>query len=226
MHRLASAGLDALTEVYRPHGFNLGWNIGRVAGAGIEDHVHLHVVPRWNGDTNFMPVLGDVKVLPEALLETGRRLRAAWKAAMTELPLHAGGCLCGGVRYELDQPPVVGGLLPLHALPAPDRDGGGDLGPDRPRLAARRRRRGARPLLGARRRWLREVLLQRVRRRALVGPPDRPRPSVRSAWERSTATRASAPSTGSSSRTPRPGSRYPTTACRATRSDVPSPDFS
>jgi ATP adenylyltransferase len=79
VHRLASAGLDALGAVYQPHGFNLGWNIGRVAGAGIEDHVHLHVVPRWNGDTNFMPVLGDVKVLPEALLETGRRLRAAWK---------------------------------------------------------------------------------------------------------------------------------------------------
>src|SRR4029077_18262707 len=58
VHRLASAGLDALTEIYAPHGFNLGWNIGRVAGAGIEDHVHLHVVPRWNGDTNFMPVLG------------------------------------------------------------------------------------------------------------------------------------------------------------------------
>jgi ATP adenylyltransferase len=80
VHRLASAGVDALTEVYRAQGFNLGWNIGRVAGAGIEDHIHLHVVPRWSGDTSFMPVLGDVKVLPEALLETGRRLRAAWKA--------------------------------------------------------------------------------------------------------------------------------------------------
>jgi ATP adenylyltransferase len=81
VHRVASAALAALTEVYRPHGFNLGWNIGRVAGAGIEDHVHLHVVPRWNGDTNFMPVLGDVKVLPEALIETGRRLRGAWKSS-------------------------------------------------------------------------------------------------------------------------------------------------
>ena len=80
VHRLASAALAALAKVYAPHGFNLGWNIGRVAGAGIEDHVHLHVVPRWNGDTNFMPVLGDVKVLPEALLETARRLREVWQS--------------------------------------------------------------------------------------------------------------------------------------------------
>jgi ATP adenylyltransferase len=70
--------MDALRGEYAPHGFNLGWNIGRVAGAGIEDHVHLHVVPRWNGDTNFMPVLADVKVLPEHLDESARRLRAAF----------------------------------------------------------------------------------------------------------------------------------------------------
>jgi ATP adenylyltransferase len=75
IHGLAARGMDALRAEYAPHGFNLGWNIGRVAGAGIEDHVHLHVVPRWNGDTSFMPVLGDVKVLPEHLLETARRLR-------------------------------------------------------------------------------------------------------------------------------------------------------
>src|SRR5215475_8282067 len=68
IHALAARGMDALRAEYAPHGFNLGWNIGRVAGAGIEDHIHLHVVPRWNGDTSFMPVLGDVKVLPEALL--------------------------------------------------------------------------------------------------------------------------------------------------------------
>ncbi len=76
VHALASRGLDALRAEYAPHGFNLGWNIGRVAGAGIEDHVHQHVVPRWNGDTSFMPVLGDVKVLPEHLLRTAERLRS------------------------------------------------------------------------------------------------------------------------------------------------------
>jgi len=80
IHRLAAAGIEALRAVYAPHGFNLGWNLGRVAGAGIEDHVHQHVVPRWNGDTSFMPVLGDTKVLPEHLLRTAERLRAHWAA--------------------------------------------------------------------------------------------------------------------------------------------------
>jgi ATP adenylyltransferase len=75
VHRLGAAGVEALRTEYAPHGFNLGWNLGRVAGAGIEEHVHLHVVPRWTGDTSFMPVLADVKVLPEALAETARRLR-------------------------------------------------------------------------------------------------------------------------------------------------------
>ena len=78
IHRLAVAGIDALGRVYGPGGFNLGWNLGHIAGAGIADHVHLHVVPRWSGDTNFMPVLADVKVLPEHLLETRDRLRSAW----------------------------------------------------------------------------------------------------------------------------------------------------
>jgi ATP adenylyltransferase len=67
VHRLATRALAALRETYAPEGYNLGWNLGRVAGAGIVDHVHLHVVPRWGGDTNFMPVLADVKVLPEHL---------------------------------------------------------------------------------------------------------------------------------------------------------------
>ncbi len=78
IHRLAARGVAALRGEYSPHGFNLGWNLGRTAGAGIVDHLHLHVVPRWNGDTSFMAVLGDVKVLPEHLLETARRLRAAF----------------------------------------------------------------------------------------------------------------------------------------------------
>ncbi len=81
IHRLASAALAALAETMRPQGFNLGWNLGRIAGAGIVDHVHLHVVPRWAGDTNFMPVLADTRVLPEALEETRAKLAAAWPAA-------------------------------------------------------------------------------------------------------------------------------------------------
>jgi ATP adenylyltransferase len=78
IHRLAAGGLGALTETMRPQGFNIGWNLGRIAGAGIVDHVHLHLVPRWAGDTNFMPVLADLKVMPEALADTRRKLAAAW----------------------------------------------------------------------------------------------------------------------------------------------------
>jgi ATP adenylyltransferase len=78
IHRLVQAGITALAEAYGPQGYNLGWNLGRVAGAGVLDHVHQHVVPRWAGDTNFMPVLADVKVLPEHLSESRRRLADAW----------------------------------------------------------------------------------------------------------------------------------------------------
>jgi ATP adenylyltransferase len=78
IHSLAASAMGALAQEYEPQGFNLGWNLGRIAGAGITDHVHQHVVPRWAGDTNFMPVLADVKVLPEHLLETARRLRGSW----------------------------------------------------------------------------------------------------------------------------------------------------
>jgi ATP adenylyltransferase len=78
VHRLSLQALAALRSIYRPDGFNLGWNLGRAAGAGIDQHVHLHVVPRWGGDTSFMPVLADVKVLPEHLLETRRRLEDVW----------------------------------------------------------------------------------------------------------------------------------------------------
>jgi len=75
-------GLTALAEraleaEYRPHGLNYGANVGRVAGAGYPGHLHLHVVPRWNGDTNFMPTIGETKVLPESLARTWMRLLAA-----------------------------------------------------------------------------------------------------------------------------------------------------
>ncbi len=66
--------LRLLREVLKPDGFNIGVNLGRVAGAGLEDHLHIHVVPRWNGDTNFMPVIAETKVLPEALEDTYKKL--------------------------------------------------------------------------------------------------------------------------------------------------------
>jgi ATP adenylyltransferase len=78
IHRFATQAMGALAQTFSPQGYNLGWNLGRVAGAGVVDHVHLHVVPRWVGDTNFMPVLADVKVIPEHLTETRRKLAHAW----------------------------------------------------------------------------------------------------------------------------------------------------
>ncbi|HLZ22564.1 MAG TPA: HIT domain-containing protein [Ktedonobacterales bacterium] len=74
----AQQSLAMLHAAIHPHGFNMGINQGTAAGAGIADHVHLHIVPRWNGDTNFMPVLADVKVMPDFLANTYRQLKAHW----------------------------------------------------------------------------------------------------------------------------------------------------
>ena len=71
---------NALTSVMKPDGFNIGLNLGKVAGAGVLGHLHIHVVPRWLGDTNFMPVLGNTVVVPEALREVASKLRAALAA--------------------------------------------------------------------------------------------------------------------------------------------------
>jgi ATP adenylyltransferase len=77
-HSLMVLCQDVLREVCSAQGFNIGWNIGQVAGAGIADHIHLHVVPRWQGDTNFMPVLADVRVVPQHLDTTWNHLRRAF----------------------------------------------------------------------------------------------------------------------------------------------------
>jgi len=74
MMLLVQRCIRALQRSLKPHGFNVGFNLGKAAGAGIDDHVHLHIVPRWEGDTNFLPVLADTRLIPEALEETYRRL--------------------------------------------------------------------------------------------------------------------------------------------------------
>ncbi len=77
MHKAAVLVMEAIREEFKPHGFNVGLNLGKAAGASIYDHLHLHVVPRWEGDTNFMPVIADTKVVSEGLDETYKRLRKA-----------------------------------------------------------------------------------------------------------------------------------------------------
>jgi ATP adenylyltransferase len=72
---LAQAAMSRLEQVYEPHGFNVGFNQGRVAGAGVEHHIHMHVVPRWAGDNNFMPVLADTKVMPQTLEQSYEALK-------------------------------------------------------------------------------------------------------------------------------------------------------
>jgi ATP adenylyltransferase len=74
----------ALTEAYAPQGINIGINLGRPAGAGVLDHLHVHLVPRWNGDTNFMTVVGNVRVLPEDLASTAKKLRPIFERLLRE----------------------------------------------------------------------------------------------------------------------------------------------
>ncbi len=75
IHRLLNRAINALNQTMHPDGFNIGLNLGRVAGAGLIDHIHYHLVPRWQGDTNFMPVLTETKVLSEALVQTYKRIK-------------------------------------------------------------------------------------------------------------------------------------------------------
>jgi ATP adenylyltransferase len=78
MMELATRGTQVLAKVYNPQGFNVGLNLGEAAGAGIKEHIHMHVVPRWAGDSNFMTAVGETRMLPEDILESYRRIKAAW----------------------------------------------------------------------------------------------------------------------------------------------------
>jgi ATP adenylyltransferase len=78
MMALAQQAMRRLEEVYSPHGYNVGFNQGRIAGAGFENHIHMHVVPRWGGDTNFMPVLADTRVMPQTPQQSYEALRGGF----------------------------------------------------------------------------------------------------------------------------------------------------
>jgi ATP adenylyltransferase len=78
MMSFAQRCMSALETSYAPHGYNVGFNQGRVAGAGVEHHIHMHVVPRWGGDTNFMPVLGDTRVMNQTLEDSYQTVREAF----------------------------------------------------------------------------------------------------------------------------------------------------
>ena len=78
MMALAQQAMDRLEQVYQPHGYNVGFNQGRVAGAGVEHHIHMHVVPRWAGDNNFMPVIADTKVMPQSIEQSYEALKGAF----------------------------------------------------------------------------------------------------------------------------------------------------
>lgn len=79
MLALAKVAMNRLEDVYRPQGFNVGFNQGKAAGAGVEHHIHMHVVPRWSGDTNFMPVIADHRVMPQSLEDSYKSLSAAFE---------------------------------------------------------------------------------------------------------------------------------------------------